>query len=201
MFRSSPSPLSSLIAPPIELRGWKSSAHRTIRRSAIFPPCLQMRKGIWDPRRDVGRLGKQLGDSATAFRAVFANADLRRLELAWAGSIVGHWGFSVAVAVYAYSVGGAGDVGLIFLLRMVPAALLSPFAALLGDRYRRELVMLGSDLVRGALVLAAAIGVAADAPAALVYALAVGVAVAAAPFPPAQAAISPSLARTPQELS
>jgi MFS family permease len=149
----------------------------------------------------VSRTRTQLRDSALAFRSVFANRDLRFLQLAWAGSIVGHWAFTVAVSVYAYDVGGASAVGLVFLVRLVPSAVLSPFAAVLGDRYRREMVMFGSDLVRAVLIGAAAAGVVADAPAAAVYALATGAAIAATPFRPALAAISPSLARTPQELS
>ena len=144
---------------------------------------------------------KQLADSAVAFRSVFANPNLRRLELAWAGSIVGHWALGVAVAVYAYGVGGAAAVGLLYLLRMVPSAVFSPFAAVLADRYRREAVMLASDLVRVALIAAAAAGVFADAPPAAIYALVVLAGLAAAPFRPAQAAISPSLARTPDELT
>jgi MFS family permease len=166
----------------------------------IFLRALQKRKRICDARR-VARVRRQLGQSAAAFSSVFRNRDLRRLELAWAGSIVGHWAFSVAVAVYAYGVGGASAVGLVFLLRMVPSAVLSPFAAVLGDRYRRAAVMFGSDLARAILVGAAAVGVILDAPAAVVYALTIGVAVAATPFRPAQAAISPSLAKTPEELS
>lgn len=149
----------------------------------------------------MSRTRRQFRDSALAFRSVFANRDLRCLQLAWAGSIVGHWAFTVAVSVYAYGVGGASAVGLVFLVRLVPSAVLSPFAAVLGDRYRRELVMFGSDLVRAVLIGAAAAGVVADAPPAVVYALATGAAIAATPFRPALAAISPTLARTPQELS
>jgi predicted MFS family arabinose efflux permease len=61
--------------------------------------------------------------------------------------------------------------------------------------------MLGSDLTRAVFVGAAAAAVFLEAPAAVVYAFTVGVAVAATPFRPAQAAISPSLASTPEELS
>ena len=149
----------------------------------------------------MGALRKQLSESTTAFRAVFANADLRRLELAWAGSIIGHWAYGVALAVFAYQAGGATTVGIVYLIRMIPSGLVSPFAATLADRYRREAVMLASDLVRVALTAAAAAAVFADAPPELVYVLAVVIALAATPFRPAQAAISPSLARTPNELT
>ena len=56
----------------------------------------------------------------------FRNRNLRWLELAWSASIVGHWAFLVAVSVYAFEQGGARAVGLIFLLRLVPAGIVSP---------------------------------------------------------------------------
>jgi len=149
----------------------------------------------------VGGLGKRLGDSAAAFGAVVRNPDLRRLELAWAWSIVGHWAYLVAVSVYAYDQGGEAAVGLVFALRLIPAALIAPFAGMLADRYRRELVLLVTNLSRVVLVSAAAVGVFLDAPPALVYALAVAAAIVTTPFRSAQAAVTPSLARTPSELT
>ena len=114
------------------------------------------------------RLREHLAESGRAFVAIFRNANLRRLELAWAASAVSHWGFLVAVSVYAYGEGGEEAVGLLFLLRLVPAALVSPFAGVLADRFRRERVLFGSALVRCLLIAAAAIGVAADFPAPVV---------------------------------
>jgi MFS family permease len=149
----------------------------------------------------VRRLREHFAESGKAFVAVFRNANLRRLELAWAASAVSHWGFLVAVSVYAYGEGGEEAVGLLFLLRLVPAALVSPFAGVLADRFRRERVLFGSALVRCVLIAAAAIGVAADAPAPIVYALAIAATIVNAPFRSAQAALTPTLARTPNELT
>jgi len=149
----------------------------------------------------MSRLGAHLRESATAFRGVFANPDLRKLQLAWAAVIVGHWAYLVAVAVFAYAVGGAGAVGLLVVIRTVPAALVAPFAAVLADRYPRTRVMIGSNLLRGALVAAAGACVWADTPAELVYVI-VGVAMlVGTPFRPALAALTPSVARTPAELT
>ncbi len=149
----------------------------------------------------MGGLGRRLGNSATAFGAVVRNPDLRRLELAWTWSIVGHWAYLVAVSVYAYDQGGETAVGVVFALRLIPAALIAPFAGMLADRYRRELVLLVTNLARVALVGAAAVGVSLDAPPAVVYALAVAAAIVTTPFRSAQAAVTPSLARTPSELT
>jgi MFS family permease len=146
-------------------------------------------------------LRQRVADSATAFTSVFANTNLRRLELAWAASILGNWAYLVAVSVYAYGVGGDAAVGLILMLRLVPAGLISPFAGVLADRYARERVLLVSNLVRIVLVAAAAVCVFLDAPAGVVYALAVGAAIANTPFRSAQAALTPSLARSPSELT
>jgi MFS family permease len=142
-----------------------------------------------------------LAESGRAFREVFRNQALRRIELAWAGSIIGTWAYGIAVVVYAYEQGGATAVGIVGLVRWIAAAIASPFAALLGDRYDRRLVMVGSDLVRAGLIGLAAFAVYADAPAALVYAIAGLVGVAATAFRPAEAALIPSLARTPEELT
>ena len=42
-----------------------------------------------------------------ALRDVFASPALRRLQLAWVGSILGGWAYLVALGVYAYGQGGA----------------------------------------------------------------------------------------------
>ncbi|HSI97322.1 MAG TPA: MFS transporter [Gaiellaceae bacterium] len=144
---------------------------------------------------------RRIVDSAAAFREVVRNESLRRLEIAWAAAATGRWAYLVAVSVYAYDVGGEAAVGLIFLLRLVPAALIAPFAGILADRVRRERVLLGSLLARVVLIAGAATGVFLDVNPAIVYALAVADAIAATPFRSAQAAMTPSLARSPTELT
>ena len=91
-------------------------------------------------------------DSTGSVWTVFRNRNLRLLELAWAGSVIGHYGYQVALGVYAYEAGGAAAVGGMFVLRTL-GALATPPAAALGDRYPRVRVMFASDLVRAVLVL------------------------------------------------
>jgi MFS family permease len=146
-------------------------------------------------------LRRRLSESLRAFSAVFANPDLRRVELAWGGSVVGQWGYEVALAVFAYRAGGAIAVGLVALARLLPAAVVAPFAALLGDRFRRKRIMVAADLARVCTTGAAAAAVFAGAPAVVVYALAVLTALASTAFGPAQSAVLPSLARSPEELT
>lgn len=144
---------------------------------------------------------ERLAESLRTFRAVFANPGLRRIELALVGSVTGEWAYAIALAVFAYGRGGAAAVGLVGLIRFLPSALAAPFAAILGDRYRRGLVMVLADVVRALAMVAAAAAVFVDAPAGAVYALAGVVSLVSTAFRPAQAALLPSLARTPDELT
>jgi MFS family permease len=144
---------------------------------------------------------ERLAESWQAFRAVFANPDLRRIELALTGSVTGEWAYAIALAVFAFDRGGAAAVGLVGLIRFAPAALAAPFAAVLGDRFDRGRVMVVSDILRALAMAAAGATALADGPAGVVYALAGFVAVVSTAFRPAQAAILPSLARSPEELT
>jgi MFS family permease len=144
---------------------------------------------------------ERLIESLRAVRAVFANPRLRRLELALAGSVTGEWAYAIALAVYAFDQGGAAAVGLVGLIRFLPSALAAPFAAVLGDRFSRVRVMVVSDVLRALAMVAAALAVFGEAPAGVVYALAGVVSVVSMAFRPAQAALIPSLATTPSELT
>jgi MFS family permease len=132
---------------------------------------------------------------------VYRNRAMRRLQLGWAASIIGSWAYAVALVVYAFDQGGATAVGLVGLIRWLPSAVASPIAAILGDRYPRVRVMLATDALRAVGLGVMAACVLTDAPAAVVYALASLVAVIGTAFQPAQSAILPSLARTPEELT
>jgi MFS family permease len=146
-------------------------------------------------------MADQLRESLRALADVFRNPGLRRLELAWVGSVTGEWAYVVALAVYAYEAGGATAVGLVALLRFLPSAAVAPFAAVLADRYSRQRVMLTADAIRAVALAGAAAVALADGPAPALYALAALVAVVSTAFQPAQAALIPMLARNPQELT
>jgi MFS family permease len=149
----------------------------------------------------VRNLTAQLRESLGALRDVFRNPGLRRLQLAWIGSVTGDWAYAIALGVFAYEAGGATAVGLVALLRFLPSAAVAPFAAVLADRYPRQRVMLAADAIRAAALAGAASVALADGPVAAVYALAALVAVVSTAFQPAQAALIPTLARDPRELT
>jgi MFS family permease len=132
---------------------------------------------------------------------VFKNPALRRLQLAWIGSILGAWAYIVALGVYAYDQGGASAVGVVGLIRFLPAAILAPFTSSLVDRFARVKVMISSDVVRAALMFGAAATIAANGPAAVVYALVALSAVASTVFRPAKSALLPALVTSPGELT
>ncbi len=146
-------------------------------------------------------LGARVAESFGSLARVFRNPGLRRLELAFLGSTMGHWTYVVGLSVYAYQQGGTTAVGIISVLRLLPAAIASPFLATLADRYRRELVMMSTDLIRAVLMVVAAVVIATDGPALIVYAVVVLTNLVGVAFRPAQAALLPGLARSPAELS
>jgi MFS family permease len=143
----------------------------------------------------------RLADSTHAFGQVFANPDLRRLQLAWAGSLIGNWAYFVALAIYAYDQGGAAAVGVVSVIRMIPAAIASPFLAGLADRYSRKLVMIVTDVVRAVLMIGAALTIWQGWSAYIVYVIVALSTVVGTAFRPAQAALLPHLARNPAELT
>ena len=62
----------------------------------------------------------------------------------------------MAIGLVAFADGGAVAVGLVGLLRLLPAALLAPVITAYADRMPREHVLVASSAVRGVATLAAA---------------------------------------------
>ena len=147
------------------------------------------------------RASGRLAETIHLFEGIGRNGDLRRLLLAWAASNLASRASAIAVAVYAYQAGGAGAVGVIAFARLTAAAAFAPWLSVLADRRPRKLVMIGSDLVRFALLAAMTALVAVEAASAAVYLLAVLLAVAEPVFRSAQAALTPALVATPAELT
>lgn len=143
---------------------------------------------------------RRLSDVAAAYGTVLRNPGLRRLQMVYGTSIVAEWGFTVALAVYAYDVRGATGVGIVGVVRMVPAALATPFAAVLSDRFRRELVLLWIEVASAAGMAGVAVAYFAGPSEVVIYVLAGLLAILATLLRPTVAALLPSLATTPDEL-
>ena len=139
--------------------------------------------------------------SLRAFRRVFANPNVRNVQIAGAGSTLGIWAYGVALPVYAYHAGGARAVGLLFFARFVLAALAGPWIGILVDRWSRRRVMLTSDLVRAALMAGMTVVASTGGNPYAVYVIAVTSTIVAVSWIPAEAALIPSLVTSPEELT
>jgi MFS family permease len=142
----------------------------------------------------------QPAQAVSALAALARNDNLRRVQLAWGASITAEWAHFVALGVFAYQAGGTSAVGVAGLVRMLPAAIVAPFAASLGDRFRRERFLVAISLVGSAALGGSAAAFFVGRSEAIIFGLAAVVGVTSTLFRPALQAILPSLARTPEEL-
>lgn len=135
------------------------------------------------------------------FRLVMSNPRLRRVVIAFAAFNLADWARWLSVLIFAFSRGGAAEAGAVSLLQLIPAALVAPLAASLGDRFRRDRVLVASYVAQATLMVATGLAILVEAPAALVYLLAVLGACSITITRPAHGALVPWLARTPAELT
>jgi MFS family permease len=140
-------------------------------------------------------LRSRLAAAALACR----NENVRRVELAWGAAICAEWAYFVALGVFAYDAGGTAAVGLAGLVRLLPAAFVAPGAGALGDRIRRERLLLGAALL-GAVALAGSAVAAFAGSETGVFACAAFVGISSTLIRPTLQALLPSLTRTPEEL-
>src|SRR4051812_1564809 len=102
--------------------------------------------------------------SARAFAVNLRSGALCRAQLSFGVMWAAEWAAPVAVSVVAYHHGGAAAVALVAVARMLPAAVVAPFAATLADRYRRDQVLAGVGVGRAGTLGAAAALLAGGAP-------------------------------------
>jgi MFS family permease len=136
----------------------------------------------------------------SALRKVFANADIRRAEIAWMLGYAAEWAWLVALFVYAFGIGGVPSVGLIGVARALPAGLLAPAVSSLTDRLPRRRVLLMVHAGRGGLIGLAAVSLASGAPPLPIFVIASLEGLLAVLHRPTYMALMPSLARAPEEL-
>ena len=141
-----------------------------------------------------------MGHALAGLVAVFRNRNIRRLELAWGAAITAEWAHFVALGVFAYNSGGTAAVGVAGLVRLLPAALVAPFAASFGDHFRRERFLAVIALIGAAALAGSAVAFFAGENVPAIFALSAVVGLAVTLVRPAQQALLPSLARNTQEL-
>jgi Cyclic nucleotide-binding domain/Major Facilitator Superfamily len=141
------------------------------------------------------------GDRRSVLGRALGNKALRRVELAYVGFNAAEYGEWIAVLVYAYGHGGTTVAALVAAVQLAPCVIAAPVFAGLADRYPPGRVLAAGYVAQGVGMAATAAVMLAGAPPLAVYAAAI---VAAVPFTiarPTQAALLPSVARTPDELT
>ncbi len=136
-----------------------------------------------------------------SLRRVWGNRPLRRIQLAFFGSLIGDWAYGTALTVWAYLDGGATAVGVFTAARFVAMAVTAPFGAVIADRMPRRQFMMALDLIRAVLVSVAALSLGFGWSSWTVYALGLVTAVVGGPFRSAQAGLIPQLVDEPDQLT
>jgi MFS family permease len=147
------------------------------------------------------RLLARLEASVGVFGRLAHSRDLRNVELAFLGFNAVEYGTWIAILLYAYDATGPVSVGVVALVQLLPAALFAPISASLGDRIRRERFLLLSYGVQTVTTALIATAMLIRLHPVLVYGLACIDTAAFTMTRPAQGALLPSLAETPEELT
>jgi MFS family permease len=135
------------------------------------------------------------------YRQLLANRPLTKLLVGEFISGIGDWLYIVAIFVVIYRQSGdPALVGLFGAVRVIPYIALSVPAGLVADRFERRLVLLVSDVWRGAVMVVLTVLVAANAPVLPIAALAILATCGSAFFYPAMGAYMPSLVTDERQL-
>ncbi len=139
--------------------------------------------------------------SVAVLSRALRNQQLRRVLLPFFVFGVAEEAVWIALLVYAFGAGGPQAVGLISLVQLIPASLLAPFGAILGDRFPRNRVLMVSYLSQGIAFMATGLSVALAAPLAVTYVLAAIANSSLTLTRSTQSALLPLLSETPEELT
>jgi MFS family permease len=147
------------------------------------------------------QIGSDLRVSGTALAATFRSRRLGPMQLAFTAFNLAEWGGFIALFVFAYQFGGTAAVGIAALAQQIPAALVAPFGAALGDRYDRRRVLIAVMLALTIATLAAGAAMILDAPAWLAFLFACAGGWILTLVRPTYKALLPWVVTSPQELT
>ena len=144
--------------------------------------------------------GDRSGRRRHAFSSLAGNTALLRVLAAYLLFILTEYAVWIAMLVFAYNRGGTAVAGLVAVAQLAPAAVVAPVAASLADRQSPVVMLAGGYLAQVAGMAGTAAAIGAGAPLAA-YAAAVFASTAVTTTRPAQSALIPSLAATPDQLT
>ena len=144
--------------------------------------------------------GDRGGRRRHAFSSLAGNTALLRVLAAYLLFILTEYAVWIAMLVFAYNRGGTAVAGLVAVAQLAPAAVVAPVAASLADRRSPVVMLAGGYLAQVAGMAGTAAAIGAGAPLAA-YAAAVFASTAVTTTRPAQSALIPSLAATPDQLT
>jgi MFS family permease len=140
-------------------------------------------------------------ESLAVFATVVGSRPILRVQLAYLLFNTAEIGAWIAILVYAYDQGGTAAAGLVAFAQLAPAVVFAPLASAIGDRIARVRMLAVAYAAYGVLTLLAAVLLAADADPLVVYAAVIAGGLALTLVRPAHAAVLPTIARTPSELT
>ena len=133
--------------------------------------------------------------------AALRNRAIRATLVAFLFFSVAEWTRWVALLVYGFDRGGAAGSGLIAVIQLVPAAILTPFTSSLADRFHRPRVLLAGYVVAALGTAAGGLAIVLNAPFAIVAILSAIGLCGVTLIRPTQASLLPQLVTTPAELT
>src|SRR3954471_9410674 len=149
----------------------------------------------------MNRLLSHVGPPLRALQAVLRNGRITRMQLAFLLFNVAEPAMWVAIFVYAFDQGGTQEVGVVSIVVLVPAGVLAPVAAALGDRFRRERVVRFGYLAQSITTGITAAALVAGAPPIVVYVLAAIATITYTTGRPNHHALMPLLSESPEQVA
>ena len=134
-------------------------------------------------------------------RDVWANRNVRRIQLAFVGAEIGGWAYVMALLVWTYQEGGAALVGTWAGVRWLLAAFAGTVGGAVADRMSRRTFMQLNAAIQLGLVLITVGAIHLDLSVWAVLVPGTLISMVAASYRPAQAGLLPSLVDSPKQLT
>lgn len=148
-----------------------------------------------------GTIASELRASLRGVGRTFRTPSLAKASVALIAFGMTEWAAYIALIVYAFAEGGTARIGLVSTITLVAAAVAAPLGSVLGDRYRRERVLVlayaGLALGTGTTAIAMLAGLSPG----VVYTAATISAAQLTLVRPTHNAVLPGLAPTPSDLT